>query len=158
MKIPALRSFGVFAVVLTILGGGIQKASAEVQVDDYLHCGEYSGPNPDVSLTRYLSFDGAKPMWAFSYAVKSPTKVRTEVSCLATGVTPSRDGSVVFSGTDCKVTLTKEVDQTFSVAYSATGEDKTKITGCVFDNPLDQLVSDFNKDLSTTGVASPIEH
>jgi len=156
MKTLRVRNLGILVLLLTVLGVGVQQASAEIGVDYYLHCGDYSGPNPDVSLTRYTPFAGVttmKPTWAFSYAVKEQTD-RMEVSCLALGVTQNADGSVVFSGDDCKVTLTKEADQTYSVTY----ENNPKITGCVFDSPLEQLLKDFNNDLSTTGIAGPIAH
>jgi hypothetical protein len=157
MKTLRVMNFRVLVLLLTVVGiGTAQKASAEIGVDYYLRCGEYSGLAPDVSLTRYTPFAGVpnmKPTWAFSYAVKDSIG-RTEVSCLALGSTQGVDGSVIFSGDDCTVTLTKEADQTYSVTY----ENNPKITGCVFDSSVEQLLKDFNNDLNTTGVVAPIAH
>jgi len=152
MKRLTLRDFGVLAVLLTILGGGIQKASAEIEYDTYFHCGDYLDPNPYLNTIRYApSDDSPKPMWAISYGVKNPdTKVRMEVSCLIREVSEDSDGKIVFAGENCDVVLTQEADKTFSVTY----EDKPKITGCIFDLPREQAVEDLDKDIAGPGVTT----
>jgi hypothetical protein len=143
------------ALIVVALSAGCFGASAwgdEINHNRYIHCGDYNGLEPDVSLTRYGPDEAGifnKPMWSFTYAVKQAHEgrrpIRHEVSCRVSTV--SRDGAKwTFAGEGCPVTIFQEMDGGYSVQY----ESMPKISGCAFDPEFDEkmsgLLADFAAD------------